>query len=57
MGLSVAIPAVCLYMYFTSCVDRLVMKFDSLGQEIVSLISAESLQEAAQAKSRTKKAA
>ena len=57
MGLSVAIPAVCLYMYFTSCVDRLVMKFDSLGQEIVALISAEALQEAAQAKSRTKKAA
>jgi biopolymer transport protein ExbB len=57
MGLSVAIPAVCLYMYFTSCVDRLVMKFDSLGQEIVSLISAEALQEAAQTKSRAKKAA
>ncbi len=57
MGLSVAIPAVCLYMYFTSCVDRLVMKFDSLGQDVVALISAEAIQEAAQAKSRSKKAA
>ncbi|MEX2138306.1 MAG: MotA/TolQ/ExbB proton channel family protein [Pirellulales bacterium] len=57
MGLSVAIPAVCLYMYFTSCVDRLVIKFDSLGQEVVAMISAEALQEAAHAKSRTKKAA
>lgn len=57
MGLSVAIPAVCLYMYFTSCVDRLVMRFDALGQEVVGMISAEALQEAAQAKSRTKKAA
>jgi biopolymer transport protein ExbB len=57
MGLSVAIPAVCLYMYFTSCVDRLAMRFDALGQEVVALISAEALQEAAQTKSRTKKAA
>jgi biopolymer transport protein ExbB len=57
MGLSVAIPAVCLYMYFTSCVDRLVMRFDALGQEVVAIISAEGLQEAAHAKSRSKKAA
>ena len=57
MGLSVAIPSVCLYMFFTSCVDRLVMRFDALGQEVVALISAEGLQEAAHAKSRSKKAA
>jgi biopolymer transport protein ExbB len=57
MGLSVAIPAVCLYMYFTSCVDRLVMRFDALGQEVVAMISAEGLQETAQARSRSKKAA
>jgi biopolymer transport protein ExbB len=57
MGLSVAIPAVCLYMYFTSCVDRLVMRFDALGQEVVAIISAEGLQEAAQTRSRSKKAA
>ncbi len=57
MGLSVAIPAVCMYMYFTSCVDRLVMRFDALGQEVVGMISAEALQDASQAKSRGKKAA
>jgi biopolymer transport protein ExbB len=57
MGLSVAIPAVCLYMYFTSCVDRLVIRFDALGQEIVGMISSEAIQEASQSKTRTKKAA
>jgi biopolymer transport protein ExbB len=57
MGLSVAIPAVCLYMFFTSCVDRLVMRFDALGQTLVEMIAAEALQDAAQAKSRSKKAA
>jgi biopolymer transport protein ExbB len=56
MGLSVAIPSVCLYMYFTSVVDRLVMRFDSLGQKVVGLISAEAIQEAAQAKSRKRAA-
>jgi hypothetical protein len=44
-------------MYFTSCVDRLVMRFDALGQEVVAMISAEGLQEAAQTRSRSKKAA
>jgi biopolymer transport protein ExbB len=56
MGLSVAIPAVCVYMYFTSCVDRLVMRFDALGQEIVGMISAEAIQDAAHSKSRKKAA-
>jgi hypothetical protein len=44
-------------MYFTSCVDRLVMRFDALGQELVGMISAEAIQEAAQAKSKGKRAA
>jgi biopolymer transport protein ExbB len=56
MGLSVAIPSVCVYMYFTSVVDRLVMRFDALGQEVVGMISAEAIQEAAQTKSRKKAA-
>jgi biopolymer transport protein ExbB len=56
MGLSVAIPSVCAYMYFTSVVDRLVMRFDALGQELVGMISAEAIQEASQAKSRKKAA-
>ena len=40
-GLSVAIPALIVYMFFISRVDRLVMDIDALGQDIVSLISAE----------------
>lgn len=56
MGLSVAIPSVCVYMYFISAVDRLVMRFDALGQEVVGMISAEAIQDAAHAKSRKKAA-
>jgi len=40
-GLSVAIPALIFYMFFISRVDRLVMDMDALGQQIVSIISAE----------------
>jgi biopolymer transport protein ExbB len=43
-GLSVAIPALIFYLYFVSAVDRLVMDIDSLGQELVNMISAEELQ-------------
>jgi biopolymer transport protein ExbB len=44
-GLTVAIPALCFYVYFLGRVDRLVMELDSLGQEVVGLVSAEALQE------------
>ena len=40
-GLSVAIPAFIAYMFFVSRVDRMIMDIDSLGQELVSLISAD----------------
>lgn len=43
-GLCVAIPALCAYLFFVSRVDRLIMEIDSLGQELVELISAEALQ-------------
>ncbi len=55
-GLSVAIPAVVLHLYFVSRVDRLVIQIDTLGQEVVNTISAEALQEASQSR-RTKKTA
>lgn len=42
-GLTVAIPALLFYLYFTSRVDRLVIEMDSLGQELVHMISAEDL--------------
>jgi len=43
-GLSVAIPALILYMYFVSRVDRLIIDIDALGQELVNMIAAEELQ-------------
>jgi biopolymer transport protein ExbB len=41
-GLAVAIPALIAYLFFVGRVDRLVIEIDSLGQQIVSLIAAES---------------
>lgn len=40
-GLSVAIPALILYMYLTGRVDALVVEMDGLSQKVVDLISAE----------------
>lgn len=51
-GLSVAIPALIAYLFFVGRVDRLLIEIDSLGQRLVSLISAESGQ-----RQRTKRAA
>ncbi|MFN0054887.1 MAG: MotA/TolQ/ExbB proton channel family protein [Planctomycetales bacterium] len=42
-GLTVAIPALMLYLFFASRVDSLVMQMDSLAQKVVNLISAEAL--------------
>lgn len=43
-GLAVAIPALIVYVFFLSRVDRLIIEIDSLGQELVNLISLEALQ-------------
>lgn len=40
-GLSVAIPAFIIYMYFTSRVDRLIIEIDSLGQRAVFAIGSD----------------
>lgn len=40
-GLTVAIPALIAYLYFVSRVDRLIIAIDTLGQQVVDLISAE----------------
>jgi len=56
-GLTVAIPSLAFYLYFISRVDRLVIELDALGQELVHLISAEALQEAAPRSSRRREAA
>jgi biopolymer transport protein ExbB len=44
-GLIVAIPALILYLYFSGRVDRLIMEIDHHGQELVSIISFEGLEE------------
>ncbi len=43
-GLTVAIPALICYLYFVGRVDRLIMEIDALAQEVVHLVSAESVQ-------------
>lgn len=40
-GLTVAIPALCFYLYFASCVDRRITEIDELGHEVVQLICGE----------------
>jgi biopolymer transport protein ExbB len=43
-GLAIAIPAQSFYFFLVGRVDRLIMEMDSLGQELVHLISAEEIQ-------------
>ena len=49
----VAIPAMILYLFFVGRVDSLVMEIDGYGQELVSLISAEALEERKSGRSAT----
>jgi biopolymer transport protein ExbB len=51
-GLLIAMPALCFYMFFVGRVERLLAEVDSLGQELVGLISAEALHDDRLAKSR-----
>jgi len=46
MGLLVAIPAMVLHSFFTGRVDRLAMRLDDAGQQVIDSISQESLGEA-----------
>lgn len=58
-GLSVAIPALIAYLFFSSRVDKHIMDIDALGMKVVNLISAEALaiEEEAQPKTRSRKKA
>ena len=56
-GMTVAIPALIAYLFFSSRVDRHVMEIDSLGMQVVNLISAESLSEKKSTRSSKSKAA
>lgn len=42
-GLTVALPSIIAWLYFTGRVDQRVMEIDSLGQQLVAEISAEAL--------------
>jgi biopolymer transport protein ExbB len=53
-GLLIAIPALCFYLYFVGRVERLLMDIDGLGQDLVSLVSAEALHDDRHAKLRAK---
>ena len=48
-GLSIAIPALVCYLFFLGRVDQLIIELDALGQEVVSAVSLEALQEAGSA--------
>ena len=41
-GMGVAIPALLAYLFFLGRVDQLITEIDSLGQQIVELIAADS---------------
>jgi len=56
-GMSVAIPALIAYLFFSSRVDKHVMEIDSLGMKVVNLISAETLSVKKPARSTKSKAA
>lgn len=51
-GLMVAIPALILYLFFVSRVDRLIIDIDATGQEVVNTISAEEIQARANSRGR-----
>lgn len=44
-GLSVAIPALCAYLYFSGVVDRLIVELDSIGQKTVDLLAVDGWRE------------
>jgi biopolymer transport protein ExbB len=58
-GLTVAIPALIAYLFFSGRADRHVMELDSLGMKVVNLVSAEAitLNQKAKTTSRTKRKA
>lgn len=46
-GLSVAIPALCAYLYFTGRVDKLIIELDTIGQKAVDLLAVDGWREEA----------
>lgn len=56
-GLSVAIPALIAYLFFSSRVDKHIMDIDALGMQVVNLISAEAISAESESKPRSRKKA
>ncbi|MEL7500149.1 MAG: MotA/TolQ/ExbB proton channel family protein [Planctomycetota bacterium] len=56
-GLTVAIPALIAYLFFSSRVDKHIMDIDALGMKVVHLISAEALNAEEDSKSKGRKKA
>ena len=56
-GLTVAIPALIAYLFFSSRVDKHIMEIDALGMQVVNLISAEAIQTKSDSTKKRKKAA
>jgi biopolymer transport protein ExbB len=58
-GLLLAIPALCIHLYFLGRIERLLMSIDELAQELAGMISAEALHDnrAGRTKGRTTTAA
>jgi biopolymer transport protein ExbB len=55
-GLTVAIPALVIYLYFASRVDRLVMEIDRYGQDVVNAIAVDGWKEKKTKKTKSKAA-
>ena len=55
-GLTVAIPAIIAYLYFTSRVDNLITEIDQLSQQVVNAVAIDGWKEKPQRKTRTKAA-
>jgi biopolymer transport protein ExbB len=53
-GLMLAVPAMCIYVYFLGRVDRLSIDIDGLSQEFADMISAEALHDDRRQRERSK---
>jgi biopolymer transport protein ExbB len=53
-GLSVAIPALCAYLYFSGVVDRLIVELDAVGQKAVDLLAVDGWRDDKEAEQRSR---
>jgi biopolymer transport protein ExbB len=53
-GLLLAIPALCIHLYFMGRIERLLMTIDDLAQELAGMISAEALADDRRGRTKTR---